>query len=171
MLPAYSSGHGSMINGQRPFVTAIRTGRAASRSPQISRAGCAQTAMSACAVVARRRCHGGLSRCVTECSSPSGIVGDLLAVGSAPWTVGGVWLGRCPRLRRRSSRPMYRITCPSPTRLHARSQVLTRHRSLMYRITGHYPVAVPGRPWPVVGHRGRQAGVGPSRACGKMRVG
>src|ERR1017187_566725 len=34
--------------------------------------------------------------------------------------------------------PMYRITCPSRTRLHARFQVLAMHRGLMYRITGHY---------------------------------
>ena len=84
---------------QRSFVTATGTGRAASRSPQISRAGCAQTAVSACAVVARRRCRGGLSRCVTECSSPVRDVGGMLTVGSAPWTVDGVWLGRCPRRR------------------------------------------------------------------------
>ena len=40
-------------------------------------------------------------------------------------------------------RPMYRITCPSRTRLHACSRVLARHRDLMYRITGHYPVPLP----------------------------
>jgi len=40
-------------------------------------------------------------------------------------------------------RPMYRITCPSRTRPHARSQVLAIHRGLMYRITAHYPVALP----------------------------
>jgi len=33
--------------------------------------------------------------------------------------------------------PMYPITCPSRTRLHARSQVLATHRSLMYRVIGH----------------------------------
>jgi len=43
------------------------------------------------------------------------------------------------------SRPMYRITCPSRTRLHARSQVLARHRSLMYRIIGHYPAISRGQ--------------------------
>ena len=40
-------------------------------------------------------------------------------------------------------KPMYRITCPSRTRLHARSQVLARHRCLMYRVIGHYPVGNP----------------------------
>jgi hypothetical protein len=35
-------------------------------------------------------------------------------------------------------RPMYRITCPSSTQLHASSQVLAVHRGLMYRIIGHY---------------------------------
>jgi hypothetical protein len=40
-------------------------------------------------------------------------------------------------------RPMYRITCPSRTRLHARSQVLAMHRGMVYRITGHYPMASP----------------------------
>jgi hypothetical protein len=87
---------------QHSFVTATGTGRAASSSPQISRARCAQTAVSACAVVARRSCRGGLSRYVTECSNPSGLVEGLLTVGSAPWTVDGVWLTRRPRLRRRS---------------------------------------------------------------------
>jgi hypothetical protein len=53
-------------------------------------------------VVARPRCRGGLSRCVTERSSLSGIVEGLLTVGSAPWTVDGVWLARCPHLSRRS---------------------------------------------------------------------
>ena len=37
-------------------------------------------------------------------------------------------------------RPMYRITCPSRTRLHACSQVLARHHGLMCRIIGHYLV-------------------------------
>lgn len=52
-------------------------------------------------------------------------------------------------------RPMYRITCPSRTRLAARSQVLARHRSLMYRINrslmyriiGHYPIVSPRVVW------------------------
>jgi hypothetical protein len=38
-------------------------------------------------------------------------------------------------------RPMYRITCPYRTQLHAHSQVLARHRGLTCRITGHYPMA------------------------------
>src|ERR1035441_711624 len=38
-----------------------------------------------------------------KCSSSSGIVGRWLTVRSAPWTVDGVWLARCPHLRRRSS--------------------------------------------------------------------
>jgi len=75
---------------------------AAFKTPQISGAGCAQTGVSACAVVAGRRCRGGLSRCVTECSSPSRIVGVLLTVGLALWTADGVGLSRCSRLRRRS---------------------------------------------------------------------
>src|SRR5437763_291908 len=34
--------------------------------------------------------------------------------------------------------PMYRITCPSRTQLHARYQVLAVRHGLMYRITGRY---------------------------------
>jgi hypothetical protein len=45
-------------------------------------------------------------------------------------------------------RPMYRITCPSRARLHARSQVLAMHRGLMHRITGHYPIVFSGRSFP-----------------------
>ena len=41
------------------------------------------------------------------------------------------------------ARPMYRITCPSRTSLHARSQVRAGHHGLMYRIIGHYPVVSP----------------------------
>ena len=67
--------------------------------------------------------------------------------------------GACPQLDRRLGpwmasglgsaftaalpRPMYRITCPSRTRLHARSQVPAMHRGLMYRIIGHYPIVSP----------------------------
>ena len=40
-------------------------------------------------------------------------------------------------------RPIYRITCPSRARLHARSQVRAKHRGAMYRVIGHYPVALP----------------------------
>jgi len=36
-------------------------------------------------------------------------------------------------------------------------------RGLKYRITGHYPMAVPGRPWPL-GIGGRRATVGLSPA-------
>ena len=72
-----------------------------------------QTAVSACAVVARRLASGLRS----------------------------TFAAALPR-------PMYRITCPSRARLHARSQVLAIHRGLMYRIIGHYPVAAPGRPPP-----------------------
>lgn len=39
-------------------------------------------------------------------------------------------------------RPMYRITCPSRARLHARSEVIARHRCLTYRIIGHYPMGL-----------------------------
>ena len=41
------------------------------------------------------------------------------------------------------SRPMYRITYPGHARLHARSQVLARHRGLMCWIIGHYPIVSP----------------------------
>ena len=42
---------------------------------------------------------------------------------------------------------MYRITCPSRTRLNARSQVLARNRCLMYRVTGHYPDRFADHSW------------------------
>ncbi len=129
---------------QRCFVTATGTGRAASTSPQISRAGCAQTAVSACAVAARRRCCGGLSRCVTECSSPSGIVGGLLTVGSAPWTVDGVWLARCPRLRRGSFSTdvpdnvseSHTAACPFPGPRHASQSDVPDNRPLSLHLPG-----------------------------------
>ena len=71
-----------------------------------------------------------------ECSIPSG---SWPTVRLASWTVGdSAWLARYSHLCRRSPRPMYRITCPSRTRLHARSQALAMHRGLMYRIIGHY---------------------------------
>ena len=82
-----------------------------------------------------------------ECSSPFWIVGSWPTVRSAPWTVDGVRLVRARTFAAALPRPMYRITCPSRTRLHARSQVLAMHRGLMYRIIGHYPMA----PWRLSG--------------------
>ena len=56
---------------------------------------------------------------------------------------------------------------PSPAGEFSSPLVLAKHRGVtyqisgvMYRITGHYPVAVPGRPWPP-GIDGRCATVGP----------
>jgi hypothetical protein len=74
-----------------------------------------------------------------------------------PWTVDGVYL---PSARAFADipRPMYRITRPSRTWPHARSQVVARHRGLMYRITGHYPVA----PW----RAGRLPGISLARNTG-----
>jgi hypothetical protein len=53
-----------------------------------------------------------------------------------PWMASGLLGAFAAAL----SRLMYRITCPSRTRPHARSQVLAIRRSVMYRITAHYPV-------------------------------
>ena len=74
---------------------------------------------------------------------------------------------------------MYRITCVSRAGAAILDRLLTWGRaSLMYRITGHYPMAVPGRALPVaidgrcttVGPEARTLGW-PSHRAGKTRRG
>jgi hypothetical protein len=50
-------------------------------------------------------------------------------IRSASWTADGIWLARCLHFAAARPDPMSRITCPSRTRLHARSQVLATHHS------------------------------------------
>jgi len=65
-----------------------------------------------------------------------------------PWMASGVRSAFAAAL----PRPMYRITCPSRTRLHARSQVLAMRRSLMYRIIRPLSGGCAGSA-PAAGHR------------------
>ncbi len=61
---------------------------------------------------------------VPRCSLLSGIVGSWPTVRSAPRTVDGIGLADGTRICAADLlRPMYRITCLSRTRLHARSRV------------------------------------------------
>jgi hypothetical protein len=82
------------------------------------------------------RLPAGNTFTLPECSSPSGVAESWPTGRSAAWTV--MVPGVRGAVAAALPRPMYGITCPSRTRLHACSQVLARHRGLMYRITGHY---------------------------------
>ena len=81
----------------------------------------------------RGRPPAGYMFTLPERGSPSGIVGSWPTV-----RLDRGWRLACPVPSPPLPRPIYRVTCPSRTQLHARSQVLAMHRGLMYRIIGHY---------------------------------
>jgi hypothetical protein len=94
-------------------------------------------------------CRGTCSLCRSAAVRP-GLSGAGPHLDRRFETVDGIWLARCLHLRRALRRPLYRIACPSRTRPHARSQVLARPRSLMYRIIGYYRAASSTAPLPCV---------------------